>query len=82
MAWLEQSIQKQGQKIMRKSEKMIGRILGMAAVGTMVGFAIGISHASFKHYYRRFAEEEDLLSTDIIEVSIVEDKTKKSRGKK
>ena len=61
---------------------MIGRFLGMAVMGTMIGFAMGISHASFKHYYRKFSDEEDLLSTDIIEVSIVEDKSKKSRGKK
>ena len=61
---------------------MIGRIFGMAVMGTMVGFAIGLSHASFKHYYRKFSEDEDLLSTDVIEVSIVEDKTKRSGGKK
>lgn len=74
-------VQRPGQK-KKKSENMIGRILGIAVMGTMVGFAVGVSHASFKHYYRKFADEEDLLSTEVIEVSVVEDKTKKSRRKK
>jgi hypothetical protein len=60
---------------------MISRILSVAVMSTMIGFAVGITHSSFRHYYRKFAEEEDLLSSEVIEVSVVENKTKKSRRK-
>jgi len=64
---------------------MIGRMLTVAAVGVsivVVGTVIGAADSSFRHYYRRFAEEEDLRTNQVQEVVIVKDETKKTRGKK
>ena len=36
----------------------------------------------FKHYYQRFAEEEDMNDGTVTQVEIVSDKTKKTRGRK
>ena len=43
---------------------------------------IGVSHSAFKHYYNRFAEEEDLNDGTITQVSFVSDETKKKGRKK
>mgnify|MGYP001296919172 CR=1 FL=1 len=63
---------------------MIARM--MMTLGTtmaLASFVAGVAHSSYRHYYTRYADEEDRLSEGTIqEVSIVKDETKKSRGKK
>ncbi len=47
------------------------------------GFVAGVATSSFRHYYRRYAEDEDLRQKgEIQEVVIVADETKKSRRSK
>jgi hypothetical protein len=48
----------------------------------LTGFFAGIAESSFRHYQRKYSESEDLISGDVQEVVIVEDESKKSRGKK
>jgi hypothetical protein len=57
---------------------MILRIVTMFTTSVMVGVAV----SSFRHYYHRFADEEDLKMIDQREVVIVDDLTKKTRGRK
>ena len=63
---------------------MIARM--MMTLGTtmaLASFVAGVAQSSYRHYYTRYADEEDRLSEGTIqEVSIVKDETKKSRGKK
>ena len=61
---------------------MIGRMLMLTACTATAGFMVGAFHSSFKHYYQRFAEEEDMNDGTIHKVSIVTDETKKTRGRK
>ncbi len=42
----------------------------------------GVAVSSFRHYYHRFAEEQDRALVDHREVVIVEDRTKTTRRKK
>ncbi len=42
----------------------------------------GVAVSSFRHYYHRFAEEQDRALVDLREVVIVEDRTKTTRRKK
>ena len=61
---------------------MLGRML-VGVVGVVaIGFVAGIAHSGFKHYYEKYADDEDLNDGSIQKVSIVNDETKKSRGKK
>ena len=48
----------------------------------LTGFFAGIAESSFRHYQRKYSDSEDLISGDVQEVVIIEDKSKKSRGKK
>ena len=57
---------------------MLLRIVTMFTTSVMVGVAV----SSFRHYYHRFADEEDLRMIEHREVVILEDKNKKTRGKK
>lgn len=54
----------------------------MTVVVGLVGFAAGMSASGFRHYYYRYADGEDLRTNNVQEVVIVEDETKKRRGKK
>ena len=61
---------------------MIGRTL-MVTVGVATTlFVFGVADSAFKHYYRRFAEEEDMNNGTVTQVAIVSDDTKKQRGRK
>ncbi|MEL0101176.1 MAG: hypothetical protein VW862_05705 [Euryarchaeota archaeon] len=61
---------------------MIGRML-MLSISVAIGsFVAGATTSGFKHYYQRFAEEEDMNDGKIQKVSLVNDSTKKPRGKK
>ena len=57
---------------------MIGRI----ALGLTSGVMLGVAISSFKHYYNRYADDMDRVLLERREVIIVEDKTKKTRGRK
>ncbi len=61
---------------------MIGKML-IGVVGIVAAtFVIGVAHSGFKHYYEKYAEDEDMNNGSIQKVSIVNDETKKTRGKK
>ena len=57
---------------------MIGKIALWLTTGIMAGVAV----SSFKHYYNRYADDMDRVHFGRKEVIIVEDQTKKTRGRK
>ena len=57
---------------------MLMRTASVLAGSLMAGVAV----SSFRHYYHRFAEEQDRALVDLREVVIVEDRTKTTRRKK
>lgn len=61
---------------------MIGKTLMLTVSVAVTCFVAGAAASGFKHYYNRFAEEEDMNDGTINKVIIVADKTKKTRGKK
>ena len=61
---------------------MIARSLILTIGVAVSGFMAGAAISGFKHYYNRFAEDEDLNDGTITQVAIVSDETKKTRGKK
>ena len=61
---------------------MIGKTLQITLRLAQVLFLVGAADSAFKHYYRRFADEEDMNDGTITQVSIVSDETKNSRGRK
>ena len=87
MVWSKPLILKQGQKIMKKSDKMIGAIIrttlaGIATVA-VASYAVGVVHSSWQHYFTKHADEEDRIATGpISQVKVVESKKTKSRGGK
>ena len=61
---------------------MIGRMLpGIIGIATL-SFVAGVAHSGFKHYYRKYADEEDLSDGSVQNVHILKDETKKTRGRK
>ena len=48
----------------------------------VAGFVAGAATSGFKHYYQRFAEEEDMNDGTVGKVIIVADETKTTRGRK
>lgn len=61
---------------------MLGKMLIGVVVIVGATFVIGVAHSGFKHYYEKYAEDEDMNDGRIQKVSIVNDETKKSGGKK
>ena len=61
---------------------MIGKTLQMTVRLATVMFLFGAADSAFKHYYKRFADQEDMNDGTITQVSIVSDETKNSRGRK
>ena len=62
---------------------MIGNIVRGTMFALAGTFFVGVAESTYRHYYRRYADEEDLRqSGPIQEVVIVKDETKKTRGKK
>jgi hypothetical protein len=39
---------------------MIGRLLTGSALTMAGGYLIGVAHSSYRHYYNRYAADEDL----------------------
>jgi len=61
---------------------MIGKTLMLTISVAIAGFVAGAATSGFKHYYNRFAEDEDMNNGTINKVIIVADETKKTRGGK
>ena len=61
---------------------MIGRTLMLSINVAITAFVAGAATSGFKHYYQRFAEEEDMNDGTVTQVEIVSDNTKKTRGRK
>lgn len=61
---------------------MIGEKLMLTISVAVAGFVAGAATSGFKHYYQRFAEEEDMNDGTIGKVIIVKDETKTTRGRK
>ena len=57
---------------------MIGRTLMLSISVAVAGFVAGAATSGFKHYYQRFAEEEDMNDGTVTQVEIISDK--KGRG--
>ncbi len=62
-------------------------MIGSIARGTMFALAgtffVGVAESTYRHYYRRYADEDDLLQKGPIQDIInLKDETKKTRGKK
>jgi hypothetical protein len=65
--------------------KMIQNMFAGTVLAAAGFFVAGVAHSSYRHYFRRYADEEDLRNKDgsVQEVVVVKDETKKSRrGKK
>lgn len=50
---------------------MIYRMLMTTAVVGIAGVAVGMMDSTFKHYYKKYAEFEDMKNTGIQEVTFV-----------
>ena len=50
---------------------MIYRMLMTTAVVGIAGVAVGMMDSPFKHYYKKYAEFEDMKNTGIQEVTFV-----------
>tara|TARA_B100000767_G_C19654747_1_gene488354 strand:+ start:747 stop:935 length:189 start_codon:yes stop_codon:yes gene_type:complete len=61
---------------------MIGKTLMLTVSVAVTAFVAGAAASGFKHYYNRFAEEEDMNDGTLNKVIIVADETKKTRGRK
>ena len=61
---------------------MIGKTLMLTLSVAVAGFVAGAATSGLKHYYYRFADEEDLKDGTVNKVIIVADETKKTRGRK
>jgi len=58
----------------------------MMNVGTtmaLASFVAGVAHSSYRHYFTRYADEQDRLNQGMIqEVLIVKDENKSTGGRK
>ena len=61
---------------------MIGKTLVMTVSIAAACFVAGVTHSSFKHYYKRYADGEDLNDGRVTQVAIVADETKITKGRK
>jgi len=63
---------------------MIGLMMRTTFVVGAMAYAIGVTESSWRHYFHRYTNEEDRVTTGLIqEVKIIEEpKAKKSRGGK
>ena len=57
---------------------MLAKIMAPLMSGLMAGVAV----SSFRHYYHRYANQEDLRMNEYREVIIIDDLTKNNRRKK
>ena len=57
---------------------MLAKIMASLMSGLMAGVAV----SSFRHYYHRYADQEDLRMNEYRKVIIIDDLTKNNRRKK
>lgn len=50
---------------------MIGRIFATTIVVGVAGIMAGVAHSTFRHYYRKHADFEDLKDNTVQEVVLV-----------
>tara|TARA_B100000459_G_scaffold46049_1_gene23647 strand:- start:916 stop:1095 length:180 start_codon:yes stop_codon:yes gene_type:complete len=50
---------------------MIGRIFATTIVVGIAGMMAGVAHSTFRHYYRKHADFEDLKTDTVQEVVLV-----------
>tara|TARA_Y100000589_G_C27124943_1_gene618096 strand:+ start:235 stop:414 length:180 start_codon:yes stop_codon:yes gene_type:complete len=50
---------------------MIGRLFAATIAAGTVGLMLGVAHSTFRHYYRKHADFEDLKNDSIQEVVVV-----------
>jgi hypothetical protein len=50
---------------------MVYRLLMTTVVIGMAGMAVGMMDSTFKHYYRKYADFEDMKTTSVQEVTFV-----------
>ena len=61
----------------------IGKMFAGTILALVGGTVLGMVDSSFRHYYKRYADLEDLRQKGSIqEVIIIEDEREKGRGKK
>ena len=56
-------------------------MLGKITTSLMSGLMAGVAVSSFRHYYHRYADQEDLRMNEYREVIIIDDLTKNRRKK-
>jgi|TARA_B100000683_G_C12475170_1_gene549246 uncharacterized protein YgfB (UPF0149 family) len=63
---------------------MIGLMMRTTLVVGAMAYAVGVAESSWRHYFHRYTNEEDRMTTGLVqEVKIIEEpKAKKSRGGK
>jgi len=63
---------------------MIGLMMRTTIIVGVVAYATGVVESSWRHYFRRYTNEEDRLTPGLVqEVKIIEEpKAKKTRGGK
>ena len=68
----------------QESESMIGIMMRTTLIVGAVAYAAGVMESSWRHYFHRYTNEQDRLTTGLIqEVKVIEEpKAKKSRGGK
>jgi uncharacterized protein YgfB (UPF0149 family) len=64
--------------------KMIGLMMRTTLIVGAITYATGVMESSWRHYFHRYTNEEDRVTTGLIqEVKVIENpKLKKSRGGK
>tara|TARA_B100002052_G_C15622320_1_gene480234 strand:- start:151 stop:360 length:210 start_codon:yes stop_codon:yes gene_type:complete len=68
---------------MKKSDNMIGAIIRTTMAIAVTSYAVGVVHSSWKHYFGKYADEEDRTAAGLIsEVKVIESKKTKTRGGK
>tara|TARA_Y100000589_G_scaffold156682_1_gene149256 strand:- start:10429 stop:10620 length:192 start_codon:yes stop_codon:yes gene_type:complete len=62
---------------------MIGAIIRTTLAVAVTSYAVGVVQSSWKHYFNKYADEEDRIAAGLInEVKVIENKKTKSRGGK
>tara|TARA_B100001115_G_scaffold169751_1_gene150696 strand:+ start:150 stop:359 length:210 start_codon:yes stop_codon:yes gene_type:complete len=68
---------------MKKSDNMIGAMIRTTIAIAVTSYAVGVVHSSWKHYFGKYADEEDRTAAGLItEVRVIESRKTKSRGGK
>jgi hypothetical protein len=66
----------------KRNDIMIGIMMRSTLAVATVCFAVGAFNSSWKHYYLKYADEEDRTNGLVQEVKIMDEKKTKKGGKK